>query len=86
MQLASDIPKKDMALIDAVPMHATFGIDNAKLVASGLPAQSVMIHRTILRGPGQMPPVGTMIPDGAGATVLAQWIESLTNAQTAEKR
>jgi hypothetical protein len=77
MQLASEVAENNMAIFNAVPMHATFGIDDAKIVAPGSAPKSVMVHRTVLRGPGQMPPVGTMLPDGAGVNLLAQWIESL---------
>jgi hypothetical protein len=44
-----------------------------------------MVHRTVLRGPGQMPPVGTMLPDGAGVNLLAQWIESLSKESAPPK-
>jgi hypothetical protein len=85
MQLARDVADEDMAIFNAVPLHTTFGIDDAKIVAPGSAARSVMVHRTVLRGPGQMPPVGTMLPDGAGVNLLAQWIESLPKDMPAPK-
>ena len=85
MQLASHVAENNMAIFNAVPMHATFGIDDARIVAPGSAAKSVMVHRTVLRGPGQMPPVGTMLADGAGLNLLAQWIESLPKASATPK-
>lgn len=77
MQLAINVAEKDMDIVNATPLHATFGLAAAKLLAPGRPDQSLIVHRTVLRGPGQMPPVGSMRPDGAGVTLLAQWIASL---------
>jgi glucose/arabinose dehydrogenase len=85
MQLGNDVAENNMAIFNAVPMHATFGIEDAKIVAPGSAPKSVMVHRTVLRGPGQMPPVGTMLPDGAGVNLLAQWIESLPKESAAPK-
>ena len=78
IQFASHIADKDMEVSHATPLHATFGIAEAKILTPGVPAQSLILYRTVLRGPGQMPPVGTMVPDGEGATMLAQWIASMT--------
>ncbi len=77
IQFASHLADDDMEIWNATPLHATFGIADAKLLAPGFPAQSLIVHRTVLRGPGQMPPVGTLMPDGEGVTLLAQWIASL---------
>jgi glucose/arabinose dehydrogenase len=85
MQLASDIAEENMSIFNVVPMHATFGIEDARIVAPGSAPKSVMVHRTVLRGPGQMPPVGTMLPDGAGVNLLAQWIESLSKESAPPK-
>ena len=78
MHFASHIADEDMEISNATPLHATFGIADAKILAPGAPSQSLILYRTVLRGPGQMPPAGTMIPDGEGATMLAQWIASMT--------
>ena len=85
MQLASNIADQDMSIFDATPQHTTFGIANAKIVAPGDPARSLLVHRPVIRGPGQMPPLGTMTPDGEGSTLLAQWIASLSSQPPAAK-
>lgn len=85
MQLAINIAQEDMELVNATPLHATFDIEDAKLLAPGSPAQSLIIHRTVRRGPGQMPPIGTVVPDGEGVNLLAQWIASLPVAPSSLK-
>ncbi|MEY4938334.1 MAG: hypothetical protein RIQ93_69 [Verrucomicrobiota bacterium] len=77
MQLAVTIPEKEMGLWNETPMHATFGVPDAKLVVPGAPDRSLLVYRPVLRGAGQMPPVGSNIPDGAGMALLAQWITQL---------
>lgn len=77
LRLASDLAEGDMNILNALPMHTQFGIADARLVAPGAPERSLLAYRTVLRGPGQMPPVGTLVPDGEGATLLAQWIAAL---------
>lgn len=85
MQLASNIAEQDMGIVDATPLHATFGIAEARLLVPGSPARSLLVYRPVLRGPGQMPPVGSMMPDGEGANLLAQWISSLPSQPPAPK-
>lgn len=75
MQLAANIA--DMEVIDATPMHGTFGIPDARLAAPGAPERSMLVYRPAVRGPGQMPPMGTLKADGAGIALLSQWIASM---------
>ena len=77
MQLASSFADKDMEILNAAPLHTTFGIPDAQLAAPGAAGRSVLIYRPAVRGPGQMPPVGTMAPDADGIALLSQWIDSL---------
>ena len=77
MQLTSLTADKDMGVINATPLHTTFGIPEAMLAASGAPGRSLLIYRPAVRGLGQMPPVGTMTPDAEGVALLAEWIASL---------
>lgn len=75
MQLGIDIA--DMEVINAAPMHGTFGIPDARLVAPGAPERSLLVYRPSLRGSGQMPPMSTLRPDGAGMALLAEWARSV---------
>jgi mono/diheme cytochrome c family protein len=80
LQLGIQIADEAMELISAVPMHTTFGIPDAKLAAPGEPHKSMLIYRPSVRGPGQMPPVGTKKADGEGVALLAKWISGLSAA------
>lgn len=77
MELRFTTPRAKTQLIDVVPLHDKFGIENAKLVAPGAPERSVLLRRLALRGRGQMPPLATSIVDEAGLKLLRAWIESL---------
>jgi glucose/arabinose dehydrogenase len=68
-------------LIDAVPEHGNFGLNDARLISPGNRAPSVLPTRMALRGaPGQMPPLGTALPDTAGVQLLSEWMQSLPPA------
>lgn len=64
-------------MIDEEPIHDAFGIANARLIAPGDPARSVLLHRVKHRGEGQMPPTSTNRVDEAGAKLLSEWIQWL---------
>jgi len=70
-------PLERMQAIDEKPMHATFGIDDARIVASGSPDRSILLYRLSRRGPAQMPPLCSLAVDDAAVTLVRQWIESL---------
>ncbi|MEO8351371.1 MAG: PQQ-dependent sugar dehydrogenase [Chthoniobacteraceae bacterium] len=67
----------DAHLLGEPPRHGTFGIDGASIIAPGDPGRSVLVPRISMRGPGQMPPVGSLQPDAAGVAKLIEWITSL---------
>jgi glucose/arabinose dehydrogenase len=66
-----------MRLIGEKPMHTTFDLPDARLVAPGHPNRSVLLRRVGVRGTGQMPPLSTNRPDAAGVELLREWIASL---------
>ena len=66
-----------MKLIDVAPLHDTFGVPDAKLVASGSPEHSLLLHRIAVRGRGQMPPLATAKVDEAAVKLLREWIQTL---------
>jgi hypothetical protein len=66
-----------MRLIDAPPVHQTFGLPDAKLVSSGRPECSILLHRISLRGPGQMPPLATSRVDEPALAMMREWVKSL---------
>lgn len=79
MQLDYATPWDKMRLIDARPLHQTFGLPDARLIAPGDPGRSVVIHRIGARGPnsGQMPPIGSNRADAAGLELMTEWCRGL---------
>ena len=76
------MPFEEQHLIDAVPEHDTFGIEDARLMAPGHPERSVLPVRMVRRGTGQMPPLGTLYPDTKGIELLMDWQSSLKKGAT----
>lgn len=61
-------------LFNAPPVHQAFGILDAKLLSPGRPEASLLLHRMILRGRGQMPPLASSQVDPTGIDVVRRWI------------
>jgi glucose/arabinose dehydrogenase/mono/diheme cytochrome c family protein len=78
MQLAGNIADKDMEIVNALPIHATYGVPDARLAVPGDPGRSMLVFRPAVRGPGQMPPVGTTAADAEGVALLAKWIAGMS--------
>jgi uncharacterized repeat protein (TIGR03806 family) len=66
-----------MRLVDEKPVHQTFDLPDARLIAPGSPERSVLLHRIGLRGPGQMPPLSTNRTDDPGIALMREWVGSL---------
>jgi uncharacterized repeat protein (TIGR03806 family) len=64
-------------MFNAPPQANPLNHPEAKLIAPGRPDLSVLHHRAATRGPGQMPPVGTSVPDTAGTALLKEWIQRM---------
>jgi hypothetical protein len=79
MQLDYPTAWDKMRLIDAKPLHQTFNLPDARLIAPGEPSRSVVVHRIGRRGPnsGQMPPIGSNRVDAAGLELMTDWCKSL---------
>ena len=71
-------PLNKARLLDEAPLHDSFGIANARLVAPGDPARSVLLERLTRRGTGQMPPSSSNRVDREGAKLVADWIRGLS--------
>jgi mono/diheme cytochrome c family protein len=83
IELGYRTPFSRAHMIDEVPMHDTFDIPNARLIAPGDPERSVVYRRVSTRGSGQMPPTtptSTNRVDEAGAKLLAEWIRTLARS------
>jgi uncharacterized repeat protein (TIGR03806 family) len=64
---------------DVVPDLGDLGITNARLIAPGAAARSVLIARMSRRDANGMPPVGSAQVDSGGAALLTEWVNSLAN-------
>jgi len=67
-----------MKAVNEKPLHATFDLPDARLIAAGHPERSVLFARMSRRGPGQMPQLATSIVDEPAVALVREWIESLT--------
>ena len=77
MELEFGTALDKMRVLDVKPVHQTFGLPDARLVAPGAPERSVLLHRMSTRGPGQMPPLSSTRPDDAGVALIREWCRSL---------
>lgn len=64
---------------DVVPVGLSLGIANARLIAPGDSARSLVIERASRRDSHGMPPLGSSIVDAGGLTLLTDWINGLAN-------
>jgi glucose/arabinose dehydrogenase len=77
MELEYQTALDKMHIVDEKPLHAALDLPDARLIAPGSPERSVLLKRSGLRGPNQMPPLSTSRPDEAGLAVLAEWIRGM---------
>jgi hypothetical protein len=77
MELEFTTKLDKMRLVDAKPVHDTFGLPDARLVAPGHPERSVLLKRISHRAAGHMPPLATSIVDEEAVRVMHDWIEQL---------
>jgi len=66
--------KDKTKLFDVKPVHNTYGLPDAKLIAPGHPERSVLLLRMSHRGAGHMPPLATNEVDARAVELLREWI------------
>ena len=66
-----------MNLVDEKPIHSTFELPEARLIAPGAPERSVLLRRISMRGTGQMPPLASHLPDPEGVKLITEWIQAM---------
>jgi uncharacterized repeat protein (TIGR03806 family) len=71
-------------LVNGLPAHDAFSIKDARLVAPNAPQQSLLLHRLMHRGRGQMPPLATSVVDAHASKLISDWILSLQQASNSE--
>jgi hypothetical protein len=79
MQLEYSTELAKMGIIDAPPLHHRFDIADARLIAPGDPARSVLLHRISRRGEGtgQMPQLATHLVDERAVKLFEEWIRTV---------
>ena len=79
MKLDFGTPLAKAGILDAKPLHQAFGIVDARIMAPGDPARSVLIRRVAARGAnsGQMPPFSSAVPDRAAIELMEEWCREL---------
>lgn len=68
---------QDMKMLDLEPLHHRFDIPDARLVAPGDPARSVLLHRMATRGRGKMPQLATSLVDHQAVELIREWIRRM---------
>jgi len=67
---------------NAAPRAGDLGLGSqARLIATGSSANSLVVNRMNRRDPSAMPPLGSHTVDTAGVSLISQWIDSLTSCQ-----
>ncbi len=76
MNFEWSVPAERMQALGESPQHGDFGLAGARIIAAGDASRSVLVPRMAMRGPGQMPPVGSRVGDAEGMRLLIEWIQS----------
>jgi len=76
-------PEK-MSVFDVQPLHDTFGLSDARLIAPGSPERSVLLDRISHRGRGQMPPLATSVVDRDAVELIRDWIRRIDGGRSRE--
>lgn len=63
------------------PQAGDLGIANARLIAPGDPARSIVLQRMLRRDAHGMPPLASSVPDSAGAALITNWINGLSGCR-----
>ena len=79
MDLRYATPLNSTNACNAMPQAGDLGLGaNARLIAPGSAANSIVVNRANRRDSNGMPPLGSNQVDTAGVALLTQWINSLT--------
>ena len=79
MDLRYSTPLADTHACDVAPGLGDLGIANARLIAPGSAARSVLVERMSRRDANGMPPLASVKVDTDGAALLTSWVNSLTS-------
>ena len=77
MDLRAATPLAESRTCDVAPGQTDLGLADARLIAPGEPARSVLYQRMIRRDDDGMPAVGSNVVDDDGAALVFRWIEAM---------
>ncbi|GFE78015.1 hypothetical protein GCM10011487_00150 [Steroidobacter agaridevorans] len=67
---------------NTVPQRGDLGLgSDARVIAPGSSANSLVVNRMNRRDSSAMPPLASLTPDTAGVSLISQWIDSLSSCQ-----
>ena len=81
MELGLDTPLGRMRLIDEVPIHDRFDINDARLVAPGSPERSVLYSGSRAEGPARCRPWSSTEVDRKAVKLIGDWIRGLAGGR-----
>lgn len=80
-----DLPLAEAMLMDEKPVRGELGLTDARVIAPGLPQQSVLLARIARSGNGHMPMIGAREVDKRGFLMLWDWIAKGSKVQAPAK-
>ena len=84
IDLRFELPLNQARTVDQRPTLGDFGIKDARIIAPGDPARSVMLYRMAKLGRGRMPHIGSYEVDRDALQLMAQWIRQLKSGQSTD--
>jgi uncharacterized repeat protein (TIGR03806 family) len=82
IDLRHDVTLELTKTLQAKPSQGNFLLQDARIVAPGDPAGSVLLYRMAKTGSGHMPHIGPRLVDRAAVKLLEDWIASMPGEQT----
>lgn len=82
-QLLHWLTLEETGAVDARPLIGLPGKENVRVIAPGDPDRSEIVRRMEIRGPNQMPLIGSHQVDKAGVALIREWISSLKASKPA---
>ena len=70
-------PLEEMKIVNVAPLHGKLGNERGLLIRPGIPEDSVLLQRMLIRGNNQMPVIGSHLVDENAVKVIRDWIKQL---------
>jgi uncharacterized repeat protein (TIGR03806 family) len=76
-QLQANLALPETGVVDVAPVHGSFDLPGARLLAPGKPESSLLWYRLTRTKEGRMPPLASSVVDVTGARLIAAWIRQV---------